>query len=1279
MTTHTPKTESQPASRFRKIVTGGSLLCAFSAFALSASPRAEMNLSGTWQAAPADPDLAQQTPLGPWKNSEVPGLVNGINRKAVWLRRDFDAPADWRGQRVLLRFNGVKYNAAVFVNGRRVGGCFNGYDMFTVDATDAVKFGAPNTLLVGARDWSGIFDKQLPDPTNTDWHALRSWPRDNVLGPIGGLFTEYGIWDDVTVLAVQPVRVNDVTIITSVRDHKLTLDVELANDSAAEARVTLRNAIAEDASVVLKPVELTLAAGLRTNLTVSATWRNPKLWDHEHPNLYHLQSGLDVAGATADTLRTRFGFREFRVERGRFFLNGVPITLRATATWPAWPVRARTHDEVTALWQKVKEANNVALRTHTQPWRQVFYDVADEVGLLIIPEGAIWNDRESYRVDDERFWQNYRDHLAVMWRRLKNNPSVVMWSLENEFYGGRCTAGTRGESEMARAGVFLKQLDPTRPIIYESDGDPRLNATDTTGVADVIGMHYPHEYPQFRLYPDTAWWLDHARIHHFFWPTNVFQWDRAKPLYIGEFLWEPSNNPDWHTLWFGDDAYINHGDYRNRGKAASWRDQIVAYRAQGLNGIGPWTMFEGGPLGESNHLWRAHAWAYHPLGAYLREADARFFAGDRVERTVTLFNNTLRTGTVTFEWSIEANGKRIAGHRASLAMKPDDRVTRTFAFTAPEVTARTDATLILKTSMAGADGFEDRRAISFWPRAGLKPAANVAVLTGGKPCPKPLAGLRIVTDLAEASDVRVLIVAPGALDALAGTNGVPVIGESSPRRDALLRWVRDGGRALVFGQGQSGSRMLPTSFSTQTSTMTFAQNPRHPALRGVADDDLKFWRGDGRASDVLVEDLTAPVRKGKRASRKAGLVERASGHHVVTAAEPVWDARAGVRPIVVAGNAQGLATAPLCEARRGKGALLLCGLQLIEKFDTEPVARRILQNCLDYLGDYKGEAVEVTYLADGAASLRPWLRRTDARLAEQAPSATSRIIVADGDAISRITADQLRAAADAGATIWLHRPSGKTLESVAGVFGLKASLKWAQGPLRRADDLPAIAAGLAREDLYWLAEHRGVSYSAVPRAHDLIKSAVAPGGSFTLLTEPGAIAVAEAGKGRLIVDTLDESGETAKRNAAKLARLIATLLANAGADFGEAGPVTMFDANVFEPVKPIQWFRHDPDALYIGCHGTVAAPVQIAQAGDYVLSFVGHGTPAAGQYPIIEVALDGKPLGRVELASSTSAPHDLKAQLPAGQHELTIGFVNDLYGPEGDRNLWLSRLEFRKR
>jgi beta-galactosidase/beta-glucuronidase len=74
--------------------------------------------------------------------------LQGQNTIYSWLSTNFSVPDDWEGQRVLLNFGAVDYEATIFINGQNVGFNRGGYFEFTVDATDAVNFGADNELYV---------------------------------------------------------------------------------------------------------------------------------------------------------------------------------------------------------------------------------------------------------------------------------------------------------------------------------------------------------------------------------------------------------------------------------------------------------------------------------------------------------------------------------------------------------------------------------------------------------------------------------------------------------------------------------------------------------------------------------------------------------------------------------------------------------------------------------------------------------------------------------------------------------------------------------------------------------------------------------------------------------------------------------------------------------------------------------------------------------------------------------------------------------------------------
>ncbi len=349
-------------------------------------PRHEISLNGAWEHQLAG-DLAQPPGGGPWKPCSVPGYLAGTDYQRAWLRRSFNVPEAMRGQRVEIRFGGVKYNSRVYVNGRQIGGCFGGYEPFEVDVTESVRFGQSNELLVGCHDWTGVFAPgQVDDPANANWDALRGAPRDKILSPIGGLFSLYGICDDVTLRSHPAVYIQDVFIQPSVRRHELAVRYTLANESPDAVEIELHATVEDAGKAVLEfpKTKLTLpargtptAAPRTTTVLTCQPWPDPPLWSHIDPHLLHLRTTL----ASGDQLQTRFGFREFWAEGHKFFLNGMRINLLATSWWP--PHGPMSRDEIRQRWEAVKRMGCVAFRTHTQPWPGMHYVVADEVGLLM--------------------------------------------------------------------------------------------------------------------------------------------------------------------------------------------------------------------------------------------------------------------------------------------------------------------------------------------------------------------------------------------------------------------------------------------------------------------------------------------------------------------------------------------------------------------------------------------------------------------------------------------------------------------------------------------------------------------------------------------------------------------------------------------------------------------------------------------------------------------------------------------------------------------------------
>ena len=177
----------------------------------------------------------------------------------------------------------------------------------------------------------------------------------------------------------------------------------------------------------------------------------------------------------------------------------------------------------------------------------------------------------------------------------------------------------------------------------------------------------------------------------------------------------------------------------------------------------------------------------------------------------------------------------------------------------------------------------------------------------------------------------------------------------------------------------------------------------------------------------------------------------------------------------------------------------------------------------------------------------------------------------------------------------------------------------------------------------------------------------------TFLTSPPAVAVAAHGKG-----TAGEStacAGTPSSPTRKAARYAGSLLEALGGDFTPRTGTVIACASM-TPQPGMGHFRNFGSHVALACNGWVKTPVEVAAAGRYAVELVASGTPAGGVYPLVEVHLDGRRIGQVQLTGGGWRPYWLAVDLPQGRHELALAFVNDLNRNGEDRNVMLERVTF---
>jgi beta-galactosidase len=924
------------------------------------------------------------------------------------------------------------------------------------------------------------------------------------MAPIGSQPNRIGLWQPVRLLARGDLYIEDVFVKTSVRKKEIEAEITVRNlgdkPRTAKLQAFVLNWPRHDGRPVLdfgKP-ELAVPAHSAATQILRQSWEKPQLWTPEHPVLYVLsvlsvssaEGGKAVEGASA-----RFGFREFWTDGPHLVLNGTRMKFLATAGHPRGDLDGEMSKKgALDFYQRIREAGCVAMRLHANVWPEWWYEAADEVGMPLIMESALFCNPQQYALTRPEFWKNYHDHLAAIIRAKRNHPSIVLYSLENEILhcGGEQFAKDCVH-RLAEAGRMVKALDPTRPIMFEADGDPE-------GVADVFNLHYPEDPDANNLWPNCAWWLEKGmKVRG--WPHTFFAWDRKKPLYIGEFLhMQDYQRADNYTTLLGDNAYRGHDWAMAHAKASAWAMQIEAYRGCDVSGMCPWTLTECGPFpSDDNVRYLAVKRAYQPIAAFIREYDTNFFAGETVTRTVNLYNDTLHPAKLTVEWELMDAKKTVDSGRREFDTQPAQRIPFTIQMKMPPPAGWNLLNLALRVKQGDRVVFEGGQDCSAVPRlkfgefADLKSFmkdgdVTVALFDGptrqlGQTLREGGFMVQSVTDLSKLPKAPVLVIGPHALDGMKPPQGIPVVGEDSGPRAALASFVREGGFVIVLEQDSYDCGLLPARLVDRGCTIAFTRIT--PLLRHRTAwpfETGSFWRGD----HVIARKTIAKPNRG------CFFVHFESG------------------------GPDGLVYLPLLQVMDGKGSYLLSQFLIGEKLDTEPLARPLLE-ALFLVGRGRGEReppklaviqdkLRMTEMLDEIGVVYTNISGQWAKMADPVGGA----ILAEADAPELVAnLDKVRRLLATGGTLILHAATPEGLSRLQKLFPepLIAQPNTSVPVRIDAADLFTIE-GLSNQDLYWYGDRSGLRWDdRTPLSAEVCDHVILGG-----LPDPKACQTFEAGK-----------------------------------------------------------------------------------------------------------------------------------------------------------------------
>jgi beta-mannosidase len=401
----------------------------------------------------------------------------------VWFRRSIDWQPSASPSPVVLDLDMVDYYAEVFVNGASVGRHEGYFQHWSVDVTKALRSGR-NLLAIKVSAPALAFD--MSQQYAVSWPKMQNQvkgifayhdTRPGATSPRGQERSTGGVLRGVTLRRSPGVDLAEVVVLprdVSAKLARLVVEATLENWTGAPADVTLDGVVKPSnfdgpaaGSVHLATTAPPGRSRVRTELAVPS----PHLWwswDYGKPNLYAIDARLTQPGGESDR-SARFGIRSIeRDEKWVFTLNGQRIYPRGTNYIATQWLSQADREFYARDLRLALGANLNSIRVHAHLERPEFYDLADEMGIMVWQDFPLqwgYTDLPSFHAEALR----QAEDMVVQYG---DHPSIVVWSMHNESPYAM-TWMKRRDPDQNRAldealTTLVRGLDPSRVVHRDS-------------------------------------------------------------------------------------------------------------------------------------------------------------------------------------------------------------------------------------------------------------------------------------------------------------------------------------------------------------------------------------------------------------------------------------------------------------------------------------------------------------------------------------------------------------------------------------------------------------------------------------------------------------------------------------------------------------------------------------------------------------------------------------------------------------------------------------------
>jgi len=450
------------------------------------------------------------------KDNPMAGQCGYLPAGFGWYRKTISVPKDWKGKHIEIAFDGVFMNSTVWANGKELGTRPYGWVSFAYDISEAVATSETITFAVRV---------------------------DNDKQPSARWYTGSGIYSNTWIDIKNNTHVKRDGVFVKTEGNKVFVETELFNKADDCENVKLITTILDrngnEVASSKEKNKLEHEALVKTKLEI----KTPNLWSVESPYLYTLKTELKIGKQIVDVVETKFGVRdiEWKAETG-MWLNGKNVKLQGVCNHQdAGALGAAVPYKILRFRiQQLKDMGVNAFRTAHNPQTPDFYDICDELGMLVMDEIFDgWHKKAKNDYGAHHFDTWWKTDLTDWIKRDRNHPSIVIYSVGNE---------TRGEIAKDLVAA-CNLLDPTRPVTSGHSGSDEMNVLGVNGGSEKKGFTENLEKHQkgkvFIGTENTHTWQVRGYYRTKTWFRDGFPNKNQRPYFIADLTKEEVFTHDW--------------------------------------------------------------------------------------------------------------------------------------------------------------------------------------------------------------------------------------------------------------------------------------------------------------------------------------------------------------------------------------------------------------------------------------------------------------------------------------------------------------------------------------------------------------------------------------------------------------------------------------------------------------------------------------------------------------------------------------------------------------